>query len=86
METISRRHGCSVAAVVLQWDIQRGVTVIPASLKQHELEENIMIMPIHGAGSANTLGRSRRALIVLTCGVLVSGSLLLAADRRSGTL
>ena len=59
---ISRRYGCSVAATVLQWNLQRGVTVIPATLKRAELEENLSLMPTLGAAeSKNALGRSESA-------------------------
>ena len=59
LQAISHEHGCSVAATVLQWNIQRGVTVIPASLKRDELEENLSLMPTHGASSEKALGRLR---------------------------
>jgi diketogulonate reductase-like aldo/keto reductase len=42
---IAARYGSSVAQLVLQWNIQRGVTVIPASLKRTELQENLALVP-----------------------------------------
>jgi methylglyoxal/glyoxal reductase len=40
---IARRHGKSVAQVVLRWDIQTGVVTIPKSAKPHRLAENAAI-------------------------------------------
>lgn len=38
---IAERHGKSVAQVILRWDIQRGVAVIPKSVHRERMEENL---------------------------------------------
>lgn len=37
---IANAHGKSIAQVILRWNLQRGVTVIPKSVKQARIEEN----------------------------------------------
>jgi diketogulonate reductase-like aldo/keto reductase len=37
---IAEAHGKTVAQVILRWNLQRGVTVIPKSVKQARIEEN----------------------------------------------
>lgn len=43
LNSIASAHNKSVAQVVLRWNVQRGVTVIPKSTKQNRIEENIDI-------------------------------------------
>lgn len=43
LKGIASAHNKSVAQVVLRWNVQRGVTVIPKSTKQNRIEENIDI-------------------------------------------
>ncbi len=40
---IALKHGKSVAQVILRWDLQRGVVVIPGSSNPSHMEENISI-------------------------------------------
>lgn len=40
---IARKHGKSVAQVILRWDIERGVAVIPKSVHRDRLEENLQV-------------------------------------------
>ncbi|OQV16790.1 Alcohol dehydrogenase [NADP(+)] [Hypsibius exemplaris] len=40
LKKIAERHGKSVAQVLLNWQIQRGVGVLPKSVKRERLEEN----------------------------------------------
>ncbi len=40
---IARNHGKSVAQVILRWDLQRGVVVIPGSSNPAHMKENISI-------------------------------------------
>ncbi|MDE6523029.1 MAG: aldo/keto reductase [Muribaculaceae bacterium] len=40
---IARKHGKSVAQIILRWDLQRGVVVIPGSSNPDHMKENISI-------------------------------------------
>lgn len=40
---IAQRHGKSVAQIILRWDLQRGVVVIPGSSNPEHMKENISI-------------------------------------------
>ncbi|BDF70364.1 2,5-diketo-D-gluconic acid reductase [Oscillospiraceae bacterium] len=40
---IAAKHGKSVAQVILRWDIQRGVAVIPKSIHRERMEENLAV-------------------------------------------
>lgn len=40
LQTIAAAHGKSIAQITLRWNLQRGVTVIPKSIKQERIEEN----------------------------------------------
>lgn len=40
---IAMRHGKSVAQVILRWDLQRGIVVIPGSSNHDHMKENISI-------------------------------------------
>lgn len=40
---LAKRHGKSVAQIILRWDVQRGVVTIPKSTKPHRLAENAAI-------------------------------------------
>jgi len=41
LETIGKKYGKSVAQVILRWLIQRGVVVIPKSVRKERLKENL---------------------------------------------
>ena len=43
LEKIAKAHGKSVAQVVLRWNTQRGVVVIPKSVHRERIEENLAI-------------------------------------------
>ena len=43
LQHIADAHQKSISQVILRWNIQRGVTVIPKSTHQHRIEENIAI-------------------------------------------
>lgn len=43
LEEIARAHGKTVAQVILRWDLQRGVVVIPGSSNAAHMRENISI-------------------------------------------
>lgn len=43
MREIAAKHGKSVAQVILRWEIQQGVIIIPKSVHQNRMEENITI-------------------------------------------
>ena len=40
---IARKHGKSVAQIILRWDLQRGVVLIPGSSNPDHMKENISI-------------------------------------------
>lgn len=43
LKEIAEAHGQSVAQVILRWNVQRGVSVIPKSVHRSRMEENIAI-------------------------------------------
>lgn len=43
LKGIAEAHGKSVAQVILRWNIQRGVSVIPKSVHRNRMEENLSI-------------------------------------------
>ncbi len=44
LTSIANAHGKSVAQVILRWNLQRGVTVIPKSIKQARIDENFDVL------------------------------------------
>lgn len=43
LKGIAETHGKSVAQAILQWNIQRGVSVIPKSARRNHMEENLSV-------------------------------------------
>ena len=43
LQGIAAAHGKSIAQVMLRWNVQRGVTVIPKSTRQERIEENFAL-------------------------------------------
>lgn len=43
LSEIAKNHGKTVAQVILRWNIQRGIVVIPKSVHKERIEENINI-------------------------------------------
>lgn len=43
LSDIAKKHGKTVAQVVLRWNVQRGVVVIPKSVHKERIEENLNI-------------------------------------------
>lgn len=43
LTAIAKKHGKTVAQVVLRWNAQRGVVIIPKSVHQERIEENLNI-------------------------------------------
>ncbi len=43
LQNIATAHGKTIAQVILRWNVQRGVTVIPKSIHKHRIEENFAI-------------------------------------------
>lgn len=64
LAAIAKKHGKSVAQVVLRWNTQRGVVIIPKSVRRERMEENIDIWDFSltdaemAAVSSLDLGRS----------------------------
>ena len=40
LKTIAKKHGKSVAQVIIRWDLQNDVVTIPKSIKEHRIIEN----------------------------------------------
>lgn len=47
---IARTHGKTVAQVILRWNVQRGVVVIPKSVRKERIEENINLFDFELTG------------------------------------
>ena len=43
LKGIAERHGKTVAQVILRWNVQRGVSIIPKSVHRNRMEENLDI-------------------------------------------
>ena len=43
LRSIGAKHGKSIAQVILRWLLQRGVVVIPKSVRRERMEENIAV-------------------------------------------
>ena len=43
LKGIADRHGKTVAQVILRWNVQRGVSIIPESVHRNRMEENLAI-------------------------------------------
>ena len=43
LKGIADRHGKTVAQVILRWNVQRGVSIIPKSVHRNRMEENLAI-------------------------------------------
>ena len=43
---IAAAHGCTPAQVLLRWNLQRGVSVVPKSSKPHRMAENISLKAV----------------------------------------
>lgn len=43
LQAIAQKHGKSVAQVILRWNLQRGVCVIPKSVHQNRMAENFAV-------------------------------------------
>lgn len=43
LQEIAAKHGATVAQVILRWNIQQGVVIIPKSVHKERMEENIDI-------------------------------------------
>ena len=43
MKGIAERYGKTVAQVILRWNVQRGVSIIPKSIHRNRMEENLAI-------------------------------------------
>ena len=41
IQTIAAAHGVSAAQVILRWDLQRGIVVIPGSSNPEHIRENL---------------------------------------------
>ena len=43
LKTIAKKHNKTIAQVVLRWNVQRGVVIIPKSVHKERMEENLNI-------------------------------------------
>lgn len=43
LKDIAEEHGKTVAQIILRWNVQRGVSIIPKSVHRNRMEENISI-------------------------------------------
>ena len=43
LKNIAEQHGKTVAQVILRWNVQRGVGIIPKSVHRSRMEENLAI-------------------------------------------
>ena len=43
LQEIADAHHKTIAQVILRWNVQRGVTVIPKSTRQERIEENFAV-------------------------------------------
>ena len=43
LKSIAEEHGKTVAQVILRWNVQRGVSIIPKSVHRNRMEENLAI-------------------------------------------
>ena len=43
LKGIADRHGKTVAQIILRWNVQRGVSIIPKSVHRNRMEENLDI-------------------------------------------
>ncbi|MGG6311415.1 aldo/keto reductase [Paenibacillus macerans] len=43
LRELARKHGKSVAQIILRWDVQNGVVTIPKSTKEHRIAENAAV-------------------------------------------
>ena len=43
LKGIAEAHQKTIAQIILRWNVQRGVTVIPKSTHQNRIEENLAI-------------------------------------------
>lgn len=43
LNTIAKKHSKTIAQVVLRWNVQRGVVIIPKSVHKERMEENLTI-------------------------------------------
>jgi alcohol dehydrogenase (NADP+) len=49
--TIAKAHGCTPAQVLIAWDVQRGISVIPKSVTPSRLRENFAATEIELSAS-----------------------------------
>ena len=64
---IARRHGKSVPQVILRWNIQRGVSVIPKSVHKERMRENMDVWDFELDGDdmalIGTLDKNRPSML-----------------------
>ncbi len=52
LSEIAEEHNCTVAQVILAWDVQRGICVIPKSVNKSRLQENLEAATINLSDTA----------------------------------
>ena len=67
LQRIAEKHGKTVPQIILRWDIQQGVVIIPKSVHKNRMEENMAVclyflQPLHQITAGGTVERQTRSV------------------------